>query len=417
MADAQGDQEPGLDVREAPWVLGQVCAYWRRVALSTPQLWWKIDINLEDRSGPVDYWVPWRPKNMIHLVDLLLQRSGNCLLTVRVGGENDLASHPALDMVMKESHRWEHVWLYLSVPLLRSLAGIKGRLQSLRTLELYPSQNVDGPLALDAFQIAPLLDSVKAAYERTATILLPWEQMRYYFSECEDLLSFSTSLNAMRNLVICHIEPHYRGELVAPAQIHLPHLRTLHILEGSLRPGARAVLVNSFTVPELEELKIECCKGDHNIISHLIALVLRSSCSLRKFWLKTPAKISDEILQFFVHTPTLAVLTLRASLLTRGVAQRLARVADSHPGLLPVLQTLLLDAEFPSREVVKMVRSRIDRSLLPEGASDSFFLEGLSIKEHPRMGGAAFDALFEMRKKGLTVEVLDSDSDDDEEYC
>ncbi|KAJ6594877.1 hypothetical protein B0H19DRAFT_1097000 [Mycena capillaripes] len=413
VADAQVDEEPGLDVREAPWVLGQVCDSWRTVALSTPQLWWKVDIHLDTPR----HWSPRRPQNSIYLLALLLERSGKCPITVRVLGKSHVASHPALDMLMKESHRWEDVWLYLSVPLLESLAPIKGRLRVLRNLEIYITpEDENDLLVLDAFEIAPLLDSVEVAFERSVTVLLPSAQLRYYSSVSVVLSRLASRLNSMRNLVICHIHSIYctpGDELLAPSQIHLPRLRTLVISEGQPRPGVHAILLDSFTVPELDDLKLRCSKDGPRIISHSIAFVLRSSCSLRKFALKTPNKIPDELPQFFEYTPALAVLTLTGALLTRGVAQKLTRAADSLPGLLPMLQTLLLDTEFPSREVVKMVRSRIDRSLLLDGVSDAFFLEELAIKRHPRMGGAVFDSLFEMKERGLTVEVLDEEDSDE----
>ncbi|KAJ6479421.1 hypothetical protein C8R47DRAFT_1136775 [Mycena vitilis] len=300
VAEAQGDDKDVLDTRGAPWVLAQVCKTWRKVALSSPELWCAIDITL-DRHDEAQ-----QSKRMGFLFGLLLRRSGKRALPVR----SDLTT------------------------------------------------------------------------------------------------GLSSSLSGMHNLVDCCIEPHHdpsNGEL-ALTDILLPRLRKLEISKGNLRPVAQATLLNAFNVPALEHLIVECCKADRQmqIVAPLIALVCRSSCSLQEFTFKTPNPINHKVVEFFWKTPKLAALSITGPLLRPGVAELLTRVSGSPSVPLPTLRILVLDAEFPSREVERMVKSRIDRNLYPESVCDldDFFLCEVYLRKQSRMGD--LDSLSD-----LTVTMLD----------
>ncbi|KAJ7034108.1 hypothetical protein C8F04DRAFT_602085 [Mycena alexandri] len=351
IVDAQFD----LDTSEMPWALTYICSSWRRVAISTPQLWRKIDISF-------GHWSP--SSNLLHLLNLFLQRSSDCPIDVTVQSDVDSDSHPALEMLMAASHRWEDAWLDLPLALFASLGPIKGHLAQLHTLEVLPCvtpDDSDKHLILDAFQIAPKLAEVGIACERNVTVLLPWGQLESYASTTDSLPRLIRSLNGMRNLVICVIKPiYYINEHPSPIQINLPQLSALVIEGGHPCPnGFRGTLLHSFIVPSLEHFKIEWCKDDRYNVSHLINLVRRSGCSLISFSLKMPQKIPDDILEFFEYTPGLERLSLRGTLLTSLLTRKLSRTR-SVPGLLCALHTLTIDAEFPSRELVNMVSSRIE---------------------------------------------------------
>ncbi|KAF9251435.1 hypothetical protein L218DRAFT_1082571, partial [Marasmius fiardii PR-910] len=47
-----------LDVRKAPWVLGQVCQRWKKVVMSTPYLWNVVELRYpgrRDSEGLLNY--------------------------------------------------------------------------------------------------------------------------------------------------------------------------------------------------------------------------------------------------------------------------------------------------------------------------------------------------------------------------
>ncbi|KAJ7239201.1 hypothetical protein B0H12DRAFT_1326693 [Mycena haematopus] len=390
-----------LNTRKAPWVLGQIRRSWRTVALSTPRLWCHIDIVLEHPTGRVS-------KYMVRLLRLFLERSGSCPLTFLVasgsGCKVDLRSHPVLKLLMKASDRWEDACFFLPPLLLSRMTAIKGRLGRLRTLKIYPSPPNHG--VIDVFQIAPSLDTVQV--ENNMTIRLPSEQIMYYRSTCNDLSRLSGILKNMQNLVVCYLEPARDFVYPAPVEIRLPNLHTLQISTDTdfvSRPGHRAALLDSFIAPALTTLRIRCHDEDQSIVPNLIAMVDRSSCKLQKVSLEMPAEIPLDILQFLQYTPTLTNLTLKGTHLMPGVAQGLTRVADSIPGLLPRLQTLVIDADFSDSEVVDLARSRTTPNFILDGTSDICVLEKLRIKERSRIGDAVFDSL--LRGMGLTVGAPD----------
>ncbi|KAJ7239212.1 hypothetical protein B0H12DRAFT_82827 [Mycena haematopus] len=399
-----------LDTWTAPWVLGQICRSWRTVALSTPRLWCYIDIVLEHPDES-------HSKNMVRLLKLFLERSRSCPLTLRVDSGSrctlDLRSHPVLNVLMKTSDRWGDAHFCLPPFLLVSLSPIKGRLGSLRTLTIFPNLGLSQyhpNQVIDAFQIAPLLDTAQVSLECAITVHLPSEQITHYRSTCDSLPDLSRILYSMQNLVVCHIEPALVLVLYpVPKPIRLPNLRILQIANdrdddsgvASYRAGYRAAFLDAFNVPGLTIVKISCHKDDQFFIPNLIAMVDRSSCTLQKVSLEMPAEIPLDILQFLQYTPKLTNLTLKGTHLMPGVAQGLTRVADSIPGLLPTLQTLVIDADFSDSEIVDMARSRTDPNLALDGASDDCFLDKLRIKRQSRIDDAAFDSL--LRGMGLTV--------------
>jgi hypothetical protein len=316
-------------------------------------------------------------------------------------------------MLMEASDRWRDARLYLPSSLFPRLARIKGRLGSLRTLEVYPVQinhDTEENMIIDAFQRAPLLNVVRT-FETGVTFLIPSEQLTTYRSTSHDLSLLSDGLHHMRNLVICHIEISEDFEFLPPTQINLPNLHTLRITTYmSADPGTLAALLDAFTAPKLAELRI---RSRQRAVSHLIALVLRSSCSLRTLSMET-YRIRSNILRFLEHTPGLTDLALKATRITSGVARGLTRIVEStlDSELLPKLQTLVIDATFPVRKVLDMLRSRTDYHLFREGVSDALSLDRLVIGKHAQMHVRVLDALCGMRERGLTVDMLDECCDE-----
>ncbi|KAJ7239196.1 hypothetical protein B0H12DRAFT_82447 [Mycena haematopus] len=382
-----------VDTWKCPWVLGQICSYLRTVALSIPRLWCNIVIVLKHPSAS---------KNLVRRLEVLLERSGSCPLTLVVRSDStcalDLRSHPALAVLMETSGRWEDIDFCLPPLLLSSLTTIQGHLGCLRALKIYPAQRPSRyypHLVIDAFKIAPLLDTVQVRNDSDITILLPSEQIRYYRSTCNDLPQLSRILNGMRNLVVCYLEPVFESGLSVSEQIHLPNLRTLQIGVDSnfgYCYDHRAALLDSFTVPALRILSIRCHKNDRFIIPNLIAMANRSLCRLKKVSVEMPTAIPLDILAFLQCTPTLTHLTLKGEFLMPGIVQGLTHVTNSIHALLPALQTLVIHVDFLDSEVVDLVRSRTNPNFILDGTPD---VCKLRIKKPPRIDDATFDSLFE----------------------
>ncbi|KAJ6573417.1 hypothetical protein DFH09DRAFT_981714 [Mycena vulgaris] len=386
--------EPG-----APWVLGQICSRWRQIALTTPRLWCDIVISLDDR--PV-------PKGLIKRVELLLQRSRKHSLTVYVDCEAYLDSHPALDLLMSQSHRWADVELYIPVTMLMGLGPIRERLHSLHTLDItiYPLVgDVDVPPTLTVFSNAPLLRSFTFWDDIIPVIVIPVPSthLTTYSSRSEDFAVFLTGLRSMQNLVECRIEP--RNYVAGPqTEVHLPQLRILSIKETDEPTGHAGSFLDCLTLPQLHNL--ECTNGV--MLPHLIALVARSSCSLRTFSLamrRPTAQITSKALKFFERTPTIVSLTLAASQLTPNFVKGLTRGAASQPCVLPALRMLYIDAAFSAREVISMVNSRIHANSEPDRVPEN--LPGLRVYLVTMRCGLVDDSarkvLCELKERGLPV--------------
>ncbi|KAJ7239209.1 hypothetical protein B0H12DRAFT_82707 [Mycena haematopus] len=300
-AEANFSDDCGSSDWKTPLALGQICRYWRTVALSTPRLWCNIAIVLEEPSAS---------ENVVPPLKLFLERSGRCPLTVVVGSDwtckHDLRSYPMLKELMKASDRWEDANLSIPPSLLLEMAPtIKGGLGRLRTLKIFPNLGLSHYHRhpdVDAFQIAPLLDTVQVAMENDVTILLPSKQVTYYRSTCNNLLLLSRTLNNMQNLVVCYLELEFMYSVAE--QIRLPNLRTLQITVDTgivSGPGHSAVL-DAFILPALTILRIRCYEDDRFIVPNLIAMVDRSLCALQKVSVEMPAEIPLDILRFLEYT-------------------------------------------------------------------------------------------------------------------
>ncbi|KAJ6545385.1 hypothetical protein B0H19DRAFT_283123 [Mycena capillaripes] len=180
--------EPNTE--DAPWVLAQVCSPWRATVLSTPQLWQTLTIDLsqllpdemeinddsssdmgpsDDLSDSVSAVGGQSQQNLIHLVGLFVERSGSCPFTLIFSwrGHAPCELHPVLsqvvEMLTRTSHRWGNLTYELPLPVLVNLPSVKGRVQSLRTLEISPCYNTDEGAVIDEFVDAPLLQSVNVS--------------------------------------------------------------------------------------------------------------------------------------------------------------------------------------------------------------------------------------------------------------
>lgn len=118
---------------QSPILLSQVCRQWRNIAISLPQLWRAIQLDLGTEFQP----------HQINLLKSWLQRSETRLLSVGIAynGRPSLLIEPHVETFLHElmlhRKRWEYVEIELPfdiVPL------IQGELPSLRVLIITRSQ-------------------------------------------------------------------------------------------------------------------------------------------------------------------------------------------------------------------------------------------------------------------------------------
>ncbi|KAJ7494841.1 hypothetical protein B0H11DRAFT_2003572 [Mycena galericulata] len=107
MFTASSNGNAKINPTEAPMLITHICSEWRSLALSMPQLWASLDINLKvrrrfRRSGTAT--------NRGDAVDCWLARSGDLALSISYETDEKLSiSSPILEVFMDYSHRWKHI--------------------------------------------------------------------------------------------------------------------------------------------------------------------------------------------------------------------------------------------------------------------------------------------------------------------
>ncbi|KAJ6561605.1 hypothetical protein B0H19DRAFT_1142190 [Mycena capillaripes] len=101
---------PVMSAREAPLLLGQVCARWRKILLRTPQLWTSVHVvvpnsaRLQQMSVAVETWLT---RSSVLPLSITLAVSAAC-----ESGSDNVAT--MIDVLASFSSRWKHVKLTLS---------------------------------------------------------------------------------------------------------------------------------------------------------------------------------------------------------------------------------------------------------------------------------------------------------------
>ena len=118
--------------REAPILLTQICSFWRKLGLATPQLWDSIHI-VHSSSTKVDNVVEW------------LTRSAACPLDISlecIGFEDSTRDgcYKIIDSLIPFSERWREIRLSVPYPALLPIASLPiSKVPLLKTLSLnYP---------------------------------------------------------------------------------------------------------------------------------------------------------------------------------------------------------------------------------------------------------------------------------------
>ncbi|KAJ7720905.1 hypothetical protein B0H16DRAFT_1896677 [Mycena metata] len=168
-------EPPPIIGRSSPNVMGQICRKWREIALRTPVLWRAITLSL--RNGK-------RLDQKLRLLELWLQRSGSCLLSIHMDLEVDAVDlegdvgTETLDLfthaIAAHSARWEYLRLYL--PDVYPFPSIGTPLPFLRELTMNSVNGTD-PLT-EALHAAPLLRAVAVQFwEGRCISSYPWSQL------------------------------------------------------------------------------------------------------------------------------------------------------------------------------------------------------------------------------------------------
>ncbi|KAJ7633177.1 hypothetical protein FB45DRAFT_914541 [Roridomyces roridus] len=185
---------PSFGESQSPSFLLQICRRWRDVALTTPALWSAVELMLE----PHDH------VRQRHLLDMWLQRSANCPLSIRLeydmeNGERIAIIRECVRALLCHASRWQDMEFVLPLESFRDIAGSMPLLRSL-TIGIDDCDEVPGtPAAL--FADAPVLNHVVLhASFSPFFVRLPWSQITtleaeaLYTDEAVEILRHSTML-------------------------------------------------------------------------------------------------------------------------------------------------------------------------------------------------------------------------------
>ncbi|ESK94779.1 hypothetical protein Moror_14172 [Moniliophthora roreri MCA 2997] len=242
--------------------LGLVCAHWRKISLSTPQLWGCLSIELDSAEICKDALTP--------AIEMHLTRSKSASLHLDLKTRNHQDRLPkslVLQLLFKETSRWgvvkfhtagalsQECWEALSagvlMPCLRELELIGSGNSSRRTSDLGPW----------LFRNAGNLDTLRASYchfSREDETLFPWQCLRHLGINVSSSSSASGGNIALKALEWCSNLT--RANFVLPGtpvgnytSFHFPSLQQIPASSSSSASQKRELLVR----PSLDSLSIQ----------------------------------------------------------------------------------------------------------------------------------------------------------------
>lgn len=348
-----------LDYDYMPWRIAQVSRRWRAVALSFPRLWSTIRIKAKD--GDLEDATTCR-KWELHL-GAQLHRSSTHNLDVSVDTASKiLPSHPLLRILLPSSPRWKHLFLRVPRQSFRAFSGIRGFLQSMKTLAVYsdaiagPVSHVDPSYGLsNVFEYAPMLRVVAGDPSVLRFCRLPWAQIVSYSNTCNhnavgpERHHIVELLRLIPNIEKCELTLWTFPQGPSPSgfpPVECRHLRSLKVTQNLL-PHLSEVLDN-LILPSLEILTMDTMPGV--LTGPLLDFITRTQASLRCLTLYTPHISALKCWHLLDSLSSLNKLVLGCPMTSFAT---LLSDFGSVPTTAPSLQYLTTIFPFPSDQAVQ----------------------------------------------------------------
>ncbi|KAK0184587.1 hypothetical protein F5146DRAFT_1125570 [Armillaria mellea] len=352
-----------LNAKSAPWVLSQVCAFWRQTALTSTELWSRIHLKVDLYAN--------HPLCVFRL-GTVLHRTGMHPLEVNIKalGSEDFLHHPVFAMIIPTSARWTSLGIIAPLHAFPLFDGISHQLPLLENLHIKVSSahrsdiKSGSKFVARGFCKAPRLrelcfsqriTSETSFFQRLFVVPLETISRIDLVSTPFDAVSLLQS-NRAKHMVTAAIsfvesERHPLPRIEIPMIRHA-RLRNLFLADSATEllsrlrlPALQSLIlympnkpiiptISEHTVPNLTELTINCSR----LVGHAVANMLQWTPNLREMTLETVLK-SDA---FFVA---------------------LGRSKDGTPELVPNLETIslgdtTLDFSGADRVIGEMVKAR-----------------------------------------------------------
>ncbi|KAJ7617101.1 hypothetical protein FB45DRAFT_222488 [Roridomyces roridus] len=329
---------PIMQSTQAPLLLGRVCSLWRKISISTPELWAPIHIVIP-RGG-----TPWAQHEDSELHEVYcrglrewMSRTGDHLpISISICAPLSLAIPQAfLDELLPYRHRWHVVYIVHAGPV-QSTTLNPDEVPMLKSLEIHHTgwQDTGG---LQFRGAPPILTSLTLKYVN-GHIAIPTYQWDHLTTLCVEtqssffLLSFTEAMELLsqcRRLQVCCLKFPYEQEAegTAPTPDTTPNritLSSLHSFElvAMLTSDATfniAAVMNLLILPSLRTLKVQGAippnlAGVPDELSDMMlaldSLIKRSGCALETLKISQPVGDVGFFLQCLDRVPHLAELII-----------------------------------------------------------------------------------------------------------
>ncbi|KAF8806985.1 hypothetical protein BYT27DRAFT_7338928 [Phlegmacium glaucopus] len=353
-----------LHTRADPTILGQVCSWWRSVALSTQALWANIFI-LEPKRPQISRTRMWLERAGAHPLNIAIEER-------RKTGYNLASLNDILSALASRRHLWRKVNFFIPSSAVEALmAAITNLHPDWQNLEsaslciefLQPSQKTSIDAIWKAFHSSPVLHEVdwRGLYYNGLPTHAPWAQLTHLslLSEfnAESLVDVLASCTKIRVLSICQLS--LSSETTkSPEPIVLNSLHTL-TLEAEVET---APLFKRLTLPSLRSFDMRYRYLDKNLSNDLVgfqALLMRSNCSLERF-AYYHENIEEDHLHGYITCPHLrnvAVLELQAPISDRTIKSLTRQTNDGFHEIMPFLETMALSIRSSSDGLLAQMAS------------------------------------------------------------
>jgi len=325
-------------IQRCQFSLGTVCATWRNIVRSTPQLWTNIWIRLQIRGE--------LPQMEFLLLSLRLSGSLPLHIYAWVPQPHEPLEedYPMLSLLLEalndDSERWKTLDLCLTSRLISHIKGVSPGSPNLEQLRIRPpiANRIDSPFRLSFDLPSPRI--VNAREIPFQSIGISWKNVTHVrlglltVGECLELFRQATQLEDFVVSLLCgNPEPFESGEIVT-----VPNLTSWKVEFDD----ESDVLLRKICLPSLVHFEVEV----YTSFDNLGPLITRSNCPLRTFSLSEASSEHLDVISIFRATPLLEkfVYSCAGPQAIHGVMDVLARtkvVNDiSQDPFLPHLESL-----------------------------------------------------------------------------
>lgn len=389
-------------------ILGAVCAHWRTLSLSFPELWSNIELCTYEEDG-------YDEDRASLALGLILSRSASHPLTITIHDENEtIDAGSPVSLLINQSSRWRKASLFITDISGPTLASLSGNLPLLERLVLNLHSTPEEPLR--CFSIAPRLRSVHVS--RTRNVILPTSQLeKLELSEHKvHLRNLGRTLEQASQLATLTFErcslkrdnaP--QGWFSSATSLSVTSCRSFQLASEIFTYATMHSLSNI-------RLELESRTPEEFPLPEFSTFLTRSACTIITLCLTDIFGTAAPLNELLALLPNLASFEYIQSKTTAQFGEEdgpLARmVARPRPTGVLLLKlkrlSLSLHALFPQRALVNMVKSR----WLPYATDDSMTvcLKEVKIKlTSDQFDRVTIDPLRDISRSGMRVELRDKD--------